>query len=51
MYIIYGIKYIPINNDTKLNLNDLVFNNDATIIIDVTNIESPNIALTPYSLE
>lgn len=47
--MIYGIRYIPMNNDTKLNLNDFIFNRDATNRIDVTKIESPNIAVTPYS--
>ena len=49
MYIIYGIKYIPINNDTKLNLNDLVFNNEERIIAHITKIESPRTASVPNS--
>ena len=46
----YGIRYIPMNNDTKLNLNDLVFNNEARIIAQITSVTSPMIAVVPNSL-
>ena len=49
--MIYGIRYIPMNNDTILNLNDLVFNNEAIIIAHITSVTSPIIAVVPNSLE